>query len=165
MDFAEGELRIQRSLQKIDGIHQFLETKNQSSRRTLPLYSRLTAVLKAHWERQANERLAAGAAWLGAKWGDLIFTNEIGEPLSGFTVSRRFRKLLKLAELSDMTYNECRNGTATLLAALGVPDRIAMEIAGHSQIGTTMNIYARVASEDMKEAIDKLGSELWGAVA
>ena len=63
-----------------------------------------------------------------------------------------------------MTYNEFRSDTATLLAALGVPNRTATEIAGHSQIGTTVNIYARVASESMKEAIEKLGNELWEAV-
>jgi len=76
----------------------------------------------------------------------------------------RENKLL-LAELSDMTYNEFRSGTATLLAALGVPNKTATEIVGHSQIGTTMNIYARVASENMKKVIDKLGSELWETLA
>ena len=59
-----------------------------------------------------------------------------------------------------MPYNECRNGAVTLLATLGVPDRIAAEILGNSNIATTMNIYARVASESMKEAIEKLGNEL-----
>ena len=39
-----------------------------------------------------------------------------------------------------------------------------MEILGHAQIITTMNIYTRVASESMKEAIEKLGNELWEAV-
>ena len=83
--------------------------------------------------------------------------------MAGYTVSRGFRKLLRLAGINDMTYNECRNGAVTMLAALGIPDRIAMEIAGHSNITTTMNIYARVASENMKEAIEKLGNELWEA--
>ena len=99
----------------------------------------------------------------GAEWDGLIFTNELGEPLAGFTASRRFRKLLRLAGISDITYNECRNGAATLLAALSVPDRVAMEILGHSNITTTMNIYARVASVSMKEATEKLGKVLWEA--
>ena len=103
--------------------------------------------------------------WKGEEWGGLVFTNELGKPLAGYTVSRRFRKLLRLAGISTMSYNECRNGAVTMLAALGVPDRIAMEILGHSNITTTMNIYARVASESMKEAIEKLGNELWEAVA
>jgi hypothetical protein len=64
-----------------------------------------------------------------------------------------------------MTYNRCRNGAVTLLAALGVPHRIAMEILGHSTISTTMNICARVASESMKKAIEKLESKLcWETV-
>ena len=63
-----------------------------------------------------------------------------------------------------MTYNERRNGVVALLAALGVPDKITSEIAGHSNITTTMNIYARVAPESMKEATEKLGKELWETV-
>ncbi|MQF48329.1 hypothetical protein FIM08_00255 [SAR202 cluster bacterium AC-647-N09_OGT_505m] len=63
-----------------------------------------------------------------------------------------------------MTYNECRNGVVTLLAALSVPDRVTSEIVGHSNIATTMNIYARVASEIMKEATEKLGKEPWQTV-
>ena len=59
-----------------------------------------------------------------------------------------------------MTYNECRTGAVTLLAALSVLDRVAMEILKHSKITPTMNLYARVASEPIKEAIKKLGNEL-----
>ena len=83
--------------------------------------------------------------------------------MAGYTVSRGFRKLLRLAGINDMTYNEFRDGTVTMLAALSTPDRIVMYIAGHSNISTTMNIHARVASARMKEAIEKLGNELWEA--
>ena len=60
-----------------------------------------------------------------------------------------------------MTYNECRNGAITLLAALGEQGKIASEIAGHADTSTTMNIYARVASESKIIAIEKLGNALW----
>ena len=60
-----------------------------------------------------------------------------------------------------MTYNECRNGAITLLAALGEQGRIAADIAGHADTATSMDIYARVASESKKTAIDKLGDAIW----
>jgi hypothetical protein len=36
-----------------------------------------------------------------------------------------------------------------------------MEILGHAQISTTMNIYTYIAPELQKEAIDKVASALW----
>lgn len=43
-----------------------------------------------------------------------------------------------------------------------VPARIAMEILGHAQIGTTMNIYAHVSSDVQREAAERMPDALWG---
>ena len=88
------------SLQKVDGIYQFLPTKNDSSRRFVPLFSEMTAGFKAHWEHQVAEWKGAGEAWSDREWAGLVFTNELGDPLAEHTVSRRFTKLLRLAGLS-----------------------------------------------------------------
>ena len=48
-----------------------------------------------------------------------------------------------------------------MLAALGEQGKIAADIAGHAHTSTTMDIYARVASESKKLAIEKLGNALW----
>ena len=36
-----------------------------------------------------------------------------------------------------------------------------MEVLGHAQISTAMNIYAHVAPEFQKEAIERLAAALW----
>ena len=64
-----------------------------------------------------------------------------------------------------MRYSELRHGAASLMAAQGVPARVAMEILGHSQISTTMNIYTHVAPELQKEATDKVAEALWPSVS
>jgi integrase len=48
------------------------------------------------------------------------------------------------------------------MAAMGIPPRVAMELLGHSQISTTMNIYSHVAPEYSKEAIERVSKVLWG---
>ena len=83
-----------------------------------------------------------------------MFTDEIGRPLTSFHVSRRFRKLLHLAGLPPMRYHDLRHGAASLMAAQGVPARVAMEILGHAQISTTMNIYTHIAPELQKDAAE-----------
>ena len=110
---------------------------------------------------QLEERTAIGAAWEGDAWEGLVFTNEVGRPLTGFHVSRRFNKLPQVAGLPVMRYHDLRHGAASLMAAQGVPARMAMEILGHAQISTTLNIYTHIAPELQKEATEKVADALW----
>jgi len=162
LDLDGGTLSVQRSLQRVDGAWAFVEPKTARSRRTVPLPAQVVVALREHRSRQLQERLRLGPAWEGEKWGDLVFADEAGGPLSGFHVSRRFKALLAMAGLPGMRYHELRHGAASLMAALGVPVRVAMEILGHSQISTTMNVYAHVAPDLGREAADRVASALWG---
>ena len=60
-----------------------------------------------------------------------------------------------------MRYHDLRHGAASLMAAQGVPARVAMEILGHAQINTPMNIYTHIAPELQKDAAERLSSALW----
>jgi integrase len=57
--------------------------------------------------------------------------------------------------------HSARHFGLSLLAALGVHPRVAMEIAGHSDLRTTMMIYSHIASPEMKEAMDRI-QEVFG---
>ena len=93
-----------------------------------------------------------------------MFTDELGKPLAYYHVRRRFYNLLRLAGLPQMRYHDLRHGAASLMAAQGVPARVAMEILGHAQISTTMNIYTHIAPELQKEAAEKMAGTLWPEV-
>ncbi len=161
VELDAGTLSVQRTLQRIDGAYQFLEPKTRGSRRTLALPKPVAASLREHRTRQLTERLLIGAAWQGGQWGDLVFTDEVGGPLAGFHVTRRFHKLLMVAGLPPMRYHDLRHGAASLMAAQGVQPRVAMEILGHAQISTTMNIYSHVAPELQREAAERMAASLW----
>jgi site-specific recombinase XerD len=49
------------------------------------------------------------------------------------------------------------------MATQGVPPRVAMEVLGHAQISTTMNIYSHVTDESQRDAIDRLSGAIWDA--
>ena len=53
--------------------------------------------------------------------------------------------------------HDFRHGRVSVLLALGVPPRTVMEIAGHSALEMTMNVYAHVTLDDKREALEKLG--------
>ena len=156
-----GTLTVQRTLQRVKGTFAFLPPKTARSRRTIAMPAAVAAALHQHMKRQLEERMVMGEAWEGDTWGALVFTDEIGRPLHGDYVRRRFRKLLQLAGLPKMRYHDLRHGAASLMAAQGVSPRVAMEILGHAQIGTTMNIYTHIAPEFQKEATDKVADALW----
>lgn len=162
VDLDSGTLNVQRGLQRIGGEWRFMEPKTAHSRRSIPLPGPVIAALREHRARQLKERLRAGQAWQGGEWGELVFADEVGAPLSAFHVIRRFRALLASANLPPMRYHDLRHGAATLMAAQGVPARVAMELLGHSQISTTMNIYTHVAPELQREAAERVGAALWG---
>lgn len=156
IDLEGGSLRVERVLQRVGGEYRFFDPKNDSSRRTVPLPRELRTALHRHRARQLEERLKAGSAWQSDEFGDLVFTDEVGTPLSGYHVTRQFRKLLEGSGLASMRYHDLRHGATSLMAALGVPVRVAMEILGHAQISTTMNIYAHVAPEYQRDAMERV---------
>jgi len=47
-----------------------------------------------------------------------------------------------------------------VLLGLGVPPRTVMEIAGHTSLEMTMNVYAHVTLDDKRSALDRLGDLL-----
>ncbi|PZC45179.1 MAG: integrase [Chloroflexi bacterium] len=162
VDLETASISIQRTLQRIEKDWKFMEPKTRSSRRTITVPDPVVKSLREHRARQAEERLMMGGDWQGGQWGNLVFTNRGGDPLSGFHVGRRFRALLKLEGLPKMRYHDLRHGAASLLAAMGVPPRVAMEMLGHADISTTMRIYAHIAPEYQKDAAQRITNVLWG---
>jgi hypothetical protein len=53
-----------------------------------------------------------------------------------------------------------RKACASLLVALDVHPRVAMQILRHSKIAVTMEVYAEVVSSSTKDALRRLGEQL-----
>ncbi|MFE5852063.1 tyrosine-type recombinase/integrase [Streptomyces sp. NPDC056500] len=59
--------------------------------------------------------------------------------------------------------HDTRHTCASLLAALDVHPRIAMQILRHSEIAVTMEVYTHVPSAETRKALRKLGKALDGS--
>jgi integrase len=156
---------IQRSTNRTGWLVQPPKSKN--SRRTVPL----TAIACESLERQASlqreARLKAGPRWkpaldsTGQPITDLVFTNRTGGPLMGNVVNKRFRKALKNAGMpTNVTFHGLRHSTASMLQAKHVPARVAMEILGHANISTTLNIYSHGGEVAHREAVGAINEAL-----
>lgn len=127
-------------------------TKTDASEAPLPLPDVLIDVLREHLAMLDEDRLYS-------KWKErgLLFPSTVGGHISARNLVRHFKKMLKRADLPDIRFHDLRHSCATLLITLGVHPRIVMEILRHSQISTTMNIYAHAIPDVNRAALDRLG--------
>jgi integrase len=153
VDFDVARLRITGSLQRQRGRLERTATKTEASIRAIALPPSLLAMLCEHKQRQVQMRAVA------RRWTEtgLVFTSSVGTPIEPSDLSRHFKQVLKEAGLPEHTrFHDLRHSCATLLIVMGVHPRVVMEILGHSQISTTMNIYAHVLPRVQREAITGL---------
>jgi integrase len=113
--------------------------------------------LRAHKERQAGERLAAGAQW---SEHDLVFATRTGGALDAANVRREFKAACKAAQIGEhWTPRELRHSFVSLMSSSGVPVEEIARLAGHSNTRTTEVVYRRELRPVLTtgaEAMDKL---------
>ncbi|WBB69325.1 tyrosine-type recombinase/integrase [Micromonospora sp. WMMD812] len=63
-------------------------------------------------------------------------------------------------EVTPITVHDARRTCATLLAALDVHPRVAMQVLRHARFSVTMEIYTQVSSKATREALKRLGDSL-----
>lgn len=123
-------------------------SKTESSTRTLPLPSVLVPILRAHHVRQLEDKAKNRPQWQDH---GLVFCTSVGTPIGPRNLVRDFKKLLARAELPNV---RLRHTCASLLAAHGVPVRMAQEILGHANSATTQDIYTHVYQDSKQEVAD-----------
>jgi integrase len=162
IDFDGRTLKVQRTLTRLEGEWIFCEPKTKHSRRTVPLPPPVVKALHFHRDLQLIERLHAGPAWIGAQYGELVFSTALGGPLSEGHVHHHFQKLIGNAGLPKMRVHDLRHAAASTWASMGIPLTFAMSMLGHSQMTTTLQVYSHSTSEWEREAMDRAGRILFG---
>lgn len=158
VDLEAGTMAVRQSLSRVKGKGLvFGPVKSRAGKRTLKVPAPLIAELKAHKKRQNAERLAARDWYQDA---DLVFAREDGRPIDPKIDWREWKALCAEAGIPDARLHDARHTAATMLLAMGVPMRVAMEILGHSRITVTQR-YQHVVDEMHQDAAEKM-AEFWG---
>ncbi|MFI9847929.1 tyrosine-type recombinase/integrase [Nonomuraea sp. NPDC051941] len=92
-------------------------------------------------------REAAGDDWQET---GLVFATASGRPIEPSTFRRSFANACAKVGVRRVHVHATRKTCASLLVALDVHPRVAMQILRHSQIAVTMNIYSEVSSEETR---------------
>ena len=146
LDLDKGALEVRESV--FNG--QFSTPKTHSSVRQIPLSSPAVALL-----RDLKAQVAK------TKPEDLVFVSRRGTPLRPDNILKRVIHpacdRLKMARVGWHTF---RHTHATLLSELGESIKTAQAILGHSDIGTTLQIYTHAVPETMTLAEERLAQKL-----
>jgi integrase len=128
--------------------------KTQSSNHVLPISSSLCEVFEAHRSvRKSSEP------------DDLLFTTPRGTPLSSKNLYNR-----ELAPACDrikeprIWWHSFRHTHATLLTEVGESIKTAQAQLGHSDLATTLNLYAHVIPDSQRGAVERVAGVLFSSV-
>jgi integrase len=157
VDLDEAELFVEEQLQRVS--HRLLrrKTKTEASEAPLPLPAICLAALRLRKAQQEGERRTHSNRWTDT---GLIFTTRYGTPIEPRNFTRSFDLRIRKAGVRRITVHGTRKTCGTLLAALDVHPRVAMQILRHSRISVTMEIYTDATSEATRAALKRLGDEL-----
>jgi integrase len=156
VDLEAREALIAWQLQRVAGRLLRRETKTVASEATLPLPEICVRALEGRLELERRFR-SQGEAWHES---GLVITTKLGKPVDPRNFYRAFQTRCRRAGVPTTTVHATRKACASLLVALDVHPRVAMQILRHSQIAVTMDVYSQVTSESTLRALKALGERL-----
>jgi len=152
LDFEKATLSISKNRTRIGKtVIEQDSTKGGDGKRIVQLDSETLRLTKDHRKRQIGERMKAGSQWQEANY---IFTQENGLPLDPSTPYQLFKKTAKKLGLRPESLHSIRHLHATELLNSGAGVHLVKDRLGHSDISTTLRIYAHIRPEQKQEVAD-----------
>jgi len=128
--------------------------KTEAGVRQVPLSSPALKLM-SDWKEQ-TESTGANA---------LVFGTAVGAPLAPNNVLRRHVypacKRLGLPRASWLTF---RRTYSTWSHQQGVPGKVTAQLMGHANVDTTINVYTQVLDGSARDAVERIGGELFTIV-
>ncbi len=137
------------------------EPKSNTSNRLVTLPVQVMDMMKQWQTEQDAYRRSVGSYWQD---GDYVFTQDNGEKLDVSTPNKVFKKIIRRYnkdhedKLPEITLHGLRHTNATLMIANNINMKTVSSRLGHSEIGTTMDIYAHALRSADQQTADTLGS-------
>ncbi|MCV3322701.1 site-specific integrase [Pediococcus ethanolidurans] len=159
IDFNNSTLRVNKNLGKGYHGHLYLKApKTRASRRTIELDPITLSTLKKWRMEQRELYLMHGINTLHDK--QLLFATNKNTFLSENTPRMWLVRVIEANNLKPITTHGFRHTHCSALFSAGATLKEVQVRLGHSDIQTTMNVYAHVTKDQNVEAVSKLASYL-----
>ena len=140
IDFVNGQIHINGTQSRIDGELKITPPKSQASKRSFPIPTIILEKLKQH-----------------KKYSEFVLSNH-GQMVDVRSYRRRFKTLLKQANLPDIKFHALRHTFASRALEVGMDYKTLSEILGHASVSITMDLYVHSLNEYKKEQMNKLNA-------
>ncbi|WP_236788140.1 tyrosine recombinase XerC [Amycolatopsis sp. GM8] len=157
VDLEAKTIRVENTRTIVEGEVEEKGPKSEKGKRTLPLPGPVVTALKALKARQADEKLAAGSAYVASGY---VLVDEQGMPWKTDKLRRETYKLMATAKVRKVRPYDARHACLTYLATSGVPDVIVSAWAGHADLSFTKRVYIHPNVEHLQDAADQLDALL-----
>jgi len=154
--FTTNELRINKALSKGKDNQLYVKSTKTGVARTIKMDNKTMAILKEWKKKQKQDYLILGFNTMQPK--QLVFSNEQNEYLQPTKTRKWILHVQKKYNLGTITTHGLRHTHCSLLFEAGASIKEVQDRLGHSDVQTTMNIYAHVTKKAKEEAIQKFAS-------
>lgn len=158
LNFTTNELRINKALSRGKDNQLYVKSTKTGVARTIKMDDKTMAVIKEWKKRQKQDYLVLGFNTMQPK--QLVFSNEVNEYLQPTKTRKWILHVQKKYKLGTITTHGLRHTHCSLLFEAGASLKEVQDCLGHSDVQTTMNIYAHVTKKAKEEAILKFASYL-----
>ena len=144
IDFEKKTITINHTITQSNG--KFIirdKTKNNSSRRSLPLEPIVETFLLELKEKQEENKKLCGNSY-NKDWLEYICVDDCGNLIRPDYVTETFLKLLKKRKLKQIRFHDLRHTCASILLKNGANMKEIQAWLGHSTYNTTADIYAHL---------------------
>ncbi|WP_042274018.1 tyrosine-type recombinase/integrase [[Clostridium] dakarense] len=157
INFSENTITIDKITVRNNGSVILKSPKTESSERTISAPNEIIILLKEHKKKQLEAKLRGEIK----NSSNLLFFDKNEQPIAQDVMSKKFNRFLKENNLEHIRFHDLRHSHVTLLINSKVPIKVISERVGHSNINTTLNIYAHALKEMDSEASDKISETLF----
>ena len=164
IDFDSGTITVDRQLapdaQRKAGV--LFTTPKSHKARMVSAAGSVLSTLKLQRQRQAEMQLKAGSVWSNP--GGLVFTNEIGGPMSQRNVQARFKSLTKAAGLDGVRFHDTRHTYAVNALRAGDDVKTVQGNLGHATAAFTLDRYGHVTERMRRDSAARMESFIKNAL-
>lgn len=156
LNFTTNELRINKALSRGKDNQLYVKSTKTGVARTIKMDEKTMTVLKEWKKKQKQDYLVKGFNTMQPK--QLVFSNDLNEYMQPTKTRKWILHVQKKYSLGTITTHGLRHTHCSLLFEAGASLKEVQDRLGHSDVQTTMNIYAHVTKKAEEEAIQKFAS-------
>ncbi|MGN7167921.1 tyrosine-type recombinase/integrase [Paenibacillus cellulositrophicus] len=143
--------------------HDFDDTKNDSSVRSIALFANTVELLEKHLEKQDRER-RRNKLYMDS---GLVIQTSAGTPLGPRNLMRHYYRIIdniqkEVPDFPRIRFHDLRHTHATLLLKAGIHPKIVQERLGHSSINVTLDTYSHVLPNLQEAVLNNIGDSILG---